>query len=735
MKRTIINKLILFIFLILFCPFVLGAISAPQNHTNFQAGSSVEPGDQSLTFNNNMFGLYGPFSLQATYSKLFGMTFAGTYTQLISNQDAILAELDFGGKERRVSATWGHALAANQLVKITAENLSQKLDFDFSSGIESQWIYQNAVGASYAYLVNHSMLHDINFNAYYSKANSKTLSDKIYTQGGITYLNHRRIAGGVNKSLSAGVGFTPVPTTLVGVQANYDNISYRMYNDLGARKNDDGLGATVSLDQLITDHVKFKLLASHRKPYADYQAQLNWLLYSVPGSNLQLGLLGETVVGNLGTRSDNKFGINFAYTWGGKQNAKPFVYGLPCINTMENLRDWVSKPAVRMEQVLALKDQSSEQLPSTTPSPQDKLSAQHTIIVHPKEIKQIDVKKYFADQVKNADKIEYSVKTLLKNHDLKFKDGKLIINNDSFSVKDNNKKFVIKFVPANVNSISGLSVMSLVIKVKPNGDEDRPQPNPNYLPGGTPGQIVLNWDAGQTYVDINPITPQEQDIDHQLMINPLRFFTQNAMNFWLVDKDGIGVKCTWDKKDWPGTEHPGAFYYHVYLSTDEPLPDKPGDHEIDLYAASPLGGKSIVYLPIIIHIGKHILYARCPNFATDPHKKINHCWHVYVTEYTKVNGKLEPHVYDFQENRKDISYSANDKLEYAFHSVKTPKDHILCQYACEGGGEVGYEAFHAPREGATDFAFTGFEQTSPNNCDPAKDYCEFHYNAPSSSRK
>lgn len=864
MKRTSnTDKIILSVFLILFCPFVMGAITTSQNHANFQAGSNIAANDnQTLTFNNNMFGLYGPFSLQATYSKLFGITFSGTYTQLIGNQDAAFAELDFGGKERRVSATWGHVLTSNQLVKITAENLSQKPDFDFLSGTVSQWIYQNAVGASYAYLTKHNMLHDINFNAYYSKANSKTLSDKVYTQGAISYLNHRRISGGTDKSLSAGVDFTPTITTLIGVQANYDNISYRMYNDLNAKKDDNGLGATISLDQLLTDHVKFRLLASNRKPYKDYQAQLNWLLYSVPGSNLQLGLLGENIVGNLGTRSDNRFGINLAYTWGGDQNVKPFVYGAPCISIINNLRSWVSKPSVRMEQVLALTDQSSEILSASTLSPKDQPNAaQHIIIVHPKGKKQIDVKKYFASQVKDADKIEYAVKTLPKGHDLKFKDNKLIINADSFAEKDNNKDFTVEFVPANVNSLSGLSVMSLVIAVKANG-EYTPHPNPNYMPGGTPGPITLNWNGGETKIDVNPIDPQEQDLDHQLIINPFPFLRDNELHFSLVDKDGIGIKLRQDNIPWP--DEPGAFYYHVYLSTDGPLPNKPGNHEIDLYAGCKYGGKSVVALPIIINIndtshptidvktqptytqGNHVdppqdafaacnagvgekfadttektikvkaidskndihplldfnlryevtphqgqpehdftdaditiytlkgevvrnpvyspqkyqitatnedakhacknftltvvakpphhLYARCPNLKTDYYyyyydpdmHGIYLCFR--VTEYKKVNGKLEPYTYDFEANRTLTHEMLKDgTLKNAFISG----DQLIATYSFYGG-EVNFMARPVPKKGAKNFTFVHHKKGDPAFCDTGQDYCEFYYDMSSS---
>ena len=90
---------------------------------------------------------------------------------------------------------------------------------------------------------------------------------------------------------------------------------------------------------------------------------------SKPGSSLELGLLGERIVGNLGTKNDNQLGINMTYTWGGSSTAKPMVYAVTKLSDLENLRNWVTKPAVHMEQVLALKDESRITLTGGKTSP------------------------------------------------------------------------------------------------------------------------------------------------------------------------------------------------------------------------------------------------------------------------------------------------------------------------------------------------------------------------------
>jgi len=566
--------------------------------------SNQDVDNNSLNFSSSDFGFKGPLKLNFQWSKLVGIYLVGKYTQLLDVRNALSAEVDAGGKQRRFSVTWGHALTPNQLIKLTAENLSQKLDFDFSSGMVSQWIYQNAIGASYAYVLDKGLLHDVNFNAYYSKANSKTLADKNYWSGGFLYRNHRRISGGTDKSISAGVDFVPTPTTLIGLQANYDNVLYRMYNDLSSKKDDNGLGATVSLDQLINDHVKFKLLASHRKPYQDYQAEVDWLLYSIPGSNLQLGLLGERIVGNLGARNDNQVGINLTYNWGGDQNAKPAMYGSPQANVgINNLRDWVSNPAVRMQQVLALVDQSSEILPSPVPSPGDKLSAvQHVVIVHPKEIKQIDVQQYFAGQVKDKDasKIEYTVKNLPKNHDLQYKDGRLIINADSFTAKDKNKNFTVDFVSANVNSIPSLSVISLVLVVTPKHDCN-PYPNDNYYHGG--GGVFMDLEVGHTYDHISPIK-EDQTEDNQLMINPDPNVPGNDLRLYFGPGEhdkmkDLGLDYNIEKK--PRKEGVNSYFIVTFSGTPKAMKGKNvALHTFHLYASNTAGGESKTPLPITI---------------------------------------------------------------------------------------------------------------------------------------
>jgi len=560
-------------------------------------------GNNSLTLSNDMFGLHGPFSLQATYSKLFGITFAGTYTQLLDRSNAVLAELDLGGKQRRIAATWGHALTSTQLIKITAENLSQDLDFDFASGKTSKWIYQNAIGGSYAYLLKNGMVNDITVNAYYSKANSKSLSNKNYISGGTTYTNFRRIAGGIDKSASIGLHLLPMPTTLVGVQANYDNVSYSMRNDLTTKNNTRGLGATVSLDQVINDHVKFNLLASHRKPYQDYKAEIDWLVNSAPGSSLELSLLGERIIGNLGTQNDTQGGINLTYTWGGNPTAKPMVYEVPKANVgINGLRDWVSKPAVHMEQVLALKDETSRAAVTGTDDPSKKVAVDdgNKITVYQGKSQQIDVTEYFANKnnCKDAAKMAYAVESLPKGHHLYYKDGKLNTKKNSFTTKDINKSFAIKFVPASVTP-STLGVMNLgltlTLVVAPNNDHDpNPYPNPHFV-----NPPITIYATVEKFYNKQPMAYEDQTEDNQFFINPDPNIPGNDLSFSFAGLTELGLQDDVEAK----LRSVGINHYFIIGFSGTPKVSDIGEHKINIHASNDQGGISQAPLIITIIIG------------------------------------------------------------------------------------------------------------------------------------
>ena len=232
----------------------------PQRHIQFLTDQQPTASQDSFALSNTDLGLYGPISFSTTYSQIYGVIFSGQYTQALGDQNALSFLADGSKKEGRANLTWGYAMTPHQRIKLTGEYLAQDLDFNYYSGDVNKWENQAAYGATYEYIIAHHFLNDINFNTFYSHTRSEDLSDADYD--GAT--NLRRIAGGTDKSASAGVDVLPTQNTLVGLQLNYDNVIYDTHYQ--NNQNTTGFGATINLQQLITQRTKLQLLAADRNP-------------------------------------------------------------------------------------------------------------------------------------------------------------------------------------------------------------------------------------------------------------------------------------------------------------------------------------------------------------------------------------------------------------------------------------------------------------------------------------
>ncbi len=402
------KKLVNLIFLLFLCPLVMGAY----------VGSN-----QTLNLTSDQFGVHGPVTLGLKYSDVFGPYLTGVFTQSFLQNNAVSVGAEVGKKQYRFSGTYARALTSHQRVKVTAERLAQKATYDFNSGSTDQWIGQNAYGLTYQYLIAKSLLKDINVNTFYSRAIGKNLSSINFVQSGTRFRNLRHIAGGTDKSASVGVDLLPLKTTLVGTQLNYDDVTYHGRYENLHHYNNSGLGATISLDQLLTHRVKFKLLASDRQTGNDYQAEIDWLLRTVPGSQLTLALTGERILGKSGMQNDTQTGINLDYTFGGSALGHPATFGdFSNSDSLGDLAAWAGAPAVHMDQVLAVTDQKNINLGSA-PTPekiqqQMTLNNDYSITVAPGQPLDIDVSQYFS-QDKNAKSEKYTAKGLPQELQLK----------------------------------------------------------------------------------------------------------------------------------------------------------------------------------------------------------------------------------------------------------------------------------------------------------------------------
>jgi len=490
-----------------FASTVSSSYGMQQSNPEF-AGQSAEKkslrnNDQTLNVNTDMLKWHGPLTAGIQYSKTFGLFLQAKYTQTINSFNAVALALELGKLQRRVNVTWGHIFTSHQRIKLSAENFTQKINFGFDSGDTKQWVDQNAFGFTYAYLFRHHFVHDINLNAYYSHAISRTLDPIIFTQDNLTYLNYRHISGGTDKSASLGLDFLPFQSSLIGFQLNYDNVHYNMrYED---NANDAGLGGTISLQQLLTQHIKFKLLASDRKPYQTYEADLNWLVRTAPGSNLTLLFNTKRIIGNDGTGNDSQVGLDLDYQWDGDAQSAAPTYSLSDSNNMDNLTAWTDAPAVYMQQVLAKLDQKDVLLNNTTFNHHSTsiLAANGSlrIQVSPHEAKEIDLNKQLMKAgFAVANGAQYTLTQKPKNHDLTYQKGMLSIHGDSFSQRDQGKSFQLNFAS---NAKDNIPVAIMV-----QANVRTPYPNPNYQPD------TLFLKAGAYHKQVYDTT-----LENQLFIN------------------------------------------------------------------------------------------------------------------------------------------------------------------------------------------------------------------------
>jgi hypothetical protein len=342
------------------------ALTGPQHIHNpslFPNQQSAQNQQNNAEINSGMFGMNGPLSLSSDYSTQYGFIVSGQYTQAFGQNNAASLELDAGAKERRINGTWATAISNHQRLKLSAEYLQQKMDFGFLSGEVNKWVGQQAYGLSYQYLLNNKFIQSINANSTYSTVKSQSLANKIMPNDS-DWINVRRIAGGTDKSFSGGASFTPFSTTKLDLALDYDELTYdiKYHNQYQQAKNARGLGVTANLSQLITKHVKVQLGGSDRKIYDSYQAEIDYLAHTHPGSQLSFGLSTARTIGSAGLPNDTRLGLHIDYAWGGNTDANTAAYTASNpVNSKANVRDdlaqWAADPAVHRSQVLAVADQ------------------------------------------------------------------------------------------------------------------------------------------------------------------------------------------------------------------------------------------------------------------------------------------------------------------------------------------------------------------------------------------
>lgn len=357
-------------------------------------GRPVGEETQSLMLNNQALGLGAiPVTVSTGYSANYGYEFNASFSHMLGFYDAISLLGAYAPQENRVDITWAHAWTENQRTKLSVERLEEAMDFDYDSGSVTEWVPQYSYGAGYQYLFNKNWLKNVELSGYYAKAQSQDLSTIQFTNENGVFDNYRHIAGATSKGSEATLNVSPWKTGLVGLGLNYDNVNYdTKYSDTDA-EDASGLGFTLSLEQLLSKHVKLNLEGSQREVYDDYVAGVSFLT----PSNLEVGVNGERTLGENGSASDSRFNLNLAYFFDDK-NRYQNGYSLEEASESD-LATWASKSVAYMDEVLAAADQQTVQVnapQSTNPTLQ---SADTTpeIMLTVGEINHIDISDYIAE--------------------------------------------------------------------------------------------------------------------------------------------------------------------------------------------------------------------------------------------------------------------------------------------------------------------------------------------------
>lgn len=364
---------------LLFLGFIFPALSSGANHTTnptmiehesrLKNLTDTPPTDPQITpinsISSSQFGWSGPFTFAISRDGLNGYFADARYTQKINENFAVSGIGDYGRKMYRFGGTLGFKFLNSNLLKISAERLSQVLPFIFDSGNINERMGQNAYGARYQHIFeNNNFWQTLSFGGYYSNVSSKWLAPVYFSLNGENAINYRRIAGGIAKGVDLGADLKLTNTTTLTGKVYYDAVNYDTVLNNPQTPNYDsrGVGGGVSLNQLIGDYLNLSLEGDSRKIYDTYKARLSWLPPFLSNIGLELSFSAERIVSHNDTPSANGVALSFSFNPEliGKSKVK---YQSPSARTFSDIANWTSIPAVRMERVLAQAEQLTQILP------------------------------------------------------------------------------------------------------------------------------------------------------------------------------------------------------------------------------------------------------------------------------------------------------------------------------------------------------------------------------------
>ncbi|HHF7376097.1 TPA: IPT/TIG domain-containing protein [Legionella bozemanae] len=323
-----------------------------------------------MSLTNQHLGFSGPLNWGVTYSDLTGTYYNAQYVLPLGSRLALSALGEYGSGQYRLNGTLGYGFSPLAQMKFTAERFGQRLPFQFDSGDIESRVHQDAYGVRFQQLFNLPFLQGFNLGGYYADASSKELNPIIFTSNGdncggfvsdLQCINYRHLAGATSTGADAGIDVLLTPSTLVSGSLYYDQVRYNPIFSPVSEEDRNGLGGGIKLNQLLGERLKLTGEATVREIYDTYQAGFSWLPnFQKMKLGIELSLFGQHVTSHNTTPDNNSIGlqVNFLAD-GNKRYDERHRWGS---QRLSDITQWVSTPAVKMNQVFVIAEQITKLL-------------------------------------------------------------------------------------------------------------------------------------------------------------------------------------------------------------------------------------------------------------------------------------------------------------------------------------------------------------------------------------
>jgi hypothetical protein len=272
-----------------------------------------------------------------------------------------------GSNNIRFNGTFGYFLSPKIHFKCTAEQLSQRVTYNFTSGKLRKWMQQFAIGGVAQYAFCHPWIESIELYGSYANCPGRRLKSRPCCVQRTNLLNQvcRHIAGGRDGFAGLGITIQPWRRAIFSLAADYDYVTYR--RKLSNRINTSGFGGTAKLHQEFDCGLSIDLKGELRRPFNYYEGALNWTNVH-PFGILTFGVYTGYTQGRDFLPNNWTTGIMVSADFGGIPffsnyrdcNPPPCVRGCP-LNPLfpvdSELVAWIATPAVRMPTVLAISEE------------------------------------------------------------------------------------------------------------------------------------------------------------------------------------------------------------------------------------------------------------------------------------------------------------------------------------------------------------------------------------------